>query len=228
MFAAKRETENIKLELTLNFDQVWRLKYRGRKRVLHKSKKDQGKLRSRLEGTTGRKRKTKRMAKEVRRRLRQKTPWTTEKPVDADLASEDAAEDSLDADSEDEKKAKRSKTKHREGLEGKDEVFVVPVTQDRMPHTCTTSIWGNGAKGPLTLVFGEGQFPRRLIDSLNAKYRGKAYVMTSGRDTHFMDTDSTIHMWDNVFGPAIAQRRAQLGLGKEHKASLMSNQVDTC
>ena len=57
------------------------------------------------------------------------------------------------------------------------------------------------------------------MDDINTKFRGQAYVMMSGRQTHFMDTDSTVHMWENVFGPAIAQRRAQLNLGLEHKAS---------
>jgi len=64
-----------------------------------------------------------------------------------------------------------------------------------MPHTVTTSIWGNGDPGPITIVLGEGVFPTNLIDSLNKKYEGQVYVMTSGCDTHFMDTDSTIKMW---------------------------------
>ena len=209
-FAAKRSAEGIRLELTLNYDQVWRLKYRGRKRTLHKHSKDAGKRRSRLSGATGRKTKTKSLAKEARRR----------KNLDQD-SDNDASADSLDESSADEATTTAAKKRRREGLEEKDEVFVVPIIQNRMPHTCTTSIWGDGTAGPLTVVFGEGQFSQKLIDDINARYEGQVYVMMSGRDSHFMDTDSTIRMWNKVIGPAIAKRRALLNLSKDDKACLI-------
>ena len=59
-------------------------------------------------------------------------------------------------------------------------------------------------------MFKEGQFPANKIKELNDRFRGEAYIMTSSADSHFMDTDSSIEMWENVYGPAIACRRTEL------------------
>ena len=46
---------------------------------------------------------------------------------------------------------------------------------------------------------------------LNDEFRGEIFIMPSGKDcNHFMDGESTVQMWEEVYGPAIIQRRHRL------------------
>ena len=49
-------------------------------------------------------------------------------------------------------------------------------------------------------------------------YRGEIYIMTSGKETHFMDADCTIEIWEKCYGPALAARRKSLGMTRANKA----------
>ncbi len=86
------------------------------------------------------------------------------------------------------------------------------VAQSRMPHTTCTSIWASGEHGPLTMVFEAAYVSQKRVDAVNAKYKGRAWVMRSTTDTHFFNADTTIRMWTHCLKPAFASRRAKLGL----------------
>ncbi len=94
----------------------------------------------------------------------------------------------------------------------------VPISQQRLPHATVTTWWGHGGVGPLFLIFGDGKFDKKVIDRLNTKYVGEVFIMTSGKDTHFMDAGLTCDMWEQCLGPAVLQRREQLKMPREtHK-----------
>lgn len=96
-------------------------------------------------------------------------------------------------------------------------VLVVPVAASRHAHTCVTTTWANGERGPLIYVFPEGQFPHERLVALNKKFAGEIWCVTSGKDTHFMDGEVTVRMWEECFSMAFAQRRKNLGLKLEDK-----------
>ena len=56
---------------------------------------------------------------------------------------------------------------------------------------------------------------------LNDEFRGENFIMPSGKDcNHFMDGESTVQMWEEVYGPAIIQRRHRLMKPHAHAALL--------
>ena len=152
-FKLKRETEGFEMKLTLNYDQVWRLKYRGHDKKVWKTRSAAGKQRHRLEGASGRMRVLKRTTKHIRARGKDEGMTLDE--------DEDSIIDTSHAGTE---AAKR----RREGRHDHDEVATVPIMQQRMPHTCTTNLWADGTPGPLLFVFGEGMFPADRIKELSA------------------------------------------------------------
>jgi len=110
-FAAKQKAEQISLKLTLNYDQVWRLKYRGRKHTLHKKSCDAGKRRSRVGSLTGRKTEKLQAAKEVRKRHRQEmADEISERDADS-LDETSEKEDAAEAVKKNAEKASRTKRK---------------------------------------------------------------------------------------------------------------------
>ena len=152
------------------YDQVWRLKYRGRKRQRWKSASTAGGTRPRISGASGKKRNKCALAgKPEPGSAKEQEP---EQAQGAETASED--QDSIDHSSGDENAKKEARKRRREGDHAWEEVITVPIVQQRMPHTCVTSIWGDGTPGPLTFVFGEGTFPADKIETLNKKFEGEA------------------------------------------------------
>lgn len=216
-FQAKVEAKKIDIRLVLNYDKVWRLKYRGPKKPLHKRSSETGKMNRRLSGKSGKAKKLHGTAKELRERQRAENEADERSQGGSDAPSAD----SIDKSSEGEERKRQTKRRRREGDHPHDEVTVTPILQHRMPHTTTTSIRGDSTPGPLVIVSKEGGFPLEKIKALNDKYKGRAYVMTSGRDTHFMDTDSTVHVRDTVYETALAMRRAELNLPRGDRGGLL-------
>ena len=62
---------------------------------------------------------------------------------------EDALPDNTDSFDEDPTARKKGRR-----WEDRQEVSTIPIVQQRVPHTTTTSLWANGDKGPLVMVFG--------------------------------------------------------------------------
>ena len=121
-------------------------------------------------------------------------------------------EDSLDESSVEGAERKTRKRRQWAGETGDKLITVTPISQQRLPHTCTTSLWANGDVGPLTYIFADGVFPHKLVEEMNTKYAGKAHIIVSGKTTHFMDGPTTLKMWQQSFTPALARRRERFKL----------------
>jgi len=59
-----------------------------------------------------------------------------------------------------------------------------------------------GSAGPLFVVFGGDDFPRSKVDYLNSRYKGRVFITHSGKKSHMMNSDLTIHMYHTLFTPA--------------------------
>ncbi len=101
-----------------------------------------------------------------------------------------------------------------------DEVCRPAVANARMPHTTTTSLWGDGTPGPLTVVFEDGAVPQKRLDQINEKYRGRLFAFCSPTDTHMMNADTTIKMYHSTFTHAFRARRKALNLSGKKGAVL--------
>ena len=187
--------------LVLNYDQVWRIVHRGSQVKLYKARDRSG---HELDGLS---RKQKFMAREAvggARLMRKHRPGECT-DASAFLDYEclgDSTDEEVEADP--------------------DFVSNIPVAGARLPHTCVTSVWASGHTGPLIYVFGSnGPLKASTVAELNAKYQGEIFCMMSGIATHFMDTDSTLRMWEGAIAPAFAQRRKDLGLSRAVKGALV-------
>lgn len=99
------------------------------------------------------------------------------------------------------------------------------VRQSRFPYTTTTSVWGNGDCGPLVFVFKQDSYSRKVAQKLNAEYRDQIHIIYSGSDeSHFMNGESTVRMWESCYGGLFARRRAQLGLTLQDRGALIFDQ----
>ena len=147
-------TENIHWKLVLNYDQVWRLKYRGTTAKLYKPASKAGKVKSRFDGRPGLRRAAKRI------RLRQKTTASSIHPpplvdgsdedydLDDDDVIDDADADSLDEESDTEMTKQMARAARWAGEIRGEMISMDPIKDQRLPHTVCTSLWGDGAQGP--------------------------------------------------------------------------------
>ena len=142
----RREMTNVPCHLFSNYDQVWRMKYRGRPTNLYKRATDSGQR----EDAVVRRPKQRRCANAIARMQKRSR------------GDDDDAEDGAPA-------AQRP----RGGREKDPEEITKPaVYQDRVPHTTVTSIWANGEPGPLVMVILHGSIGEAAIEELNRKYAG--------------------------------------------------------
>lgn len=123
--------------LILNYDQIWRLKFRSRGSTLHKEK-DSGEA----------------DPLEKRPRLRKDVAAYSGKVL----------------------------PEQQKGRKHQELVFTCAINNARHPHTCVTSLWGDGQRGPLVFVFAEGQISPALASQINQKFPNEVYLMTSGRE----------------------------------------------
>ena len=136
--------------LMLNYDQLWRIRYRGRGTRVHKPLASAGALAD----DAPRADKQRRVAEGVRSRIREADPSA----VLPDLPKT------------------RPGYKQRKRNE---EVTNPAVADARLPHTIVTSMWANGDYGMLVMVFGDGKFPQSLMQQMNDRYRGRVVVFHS-------------------------------------------------
>ncbi|CAK0898546.1 unnamed protein product, partial [Prorocentrum cordatum] len=189
---------NVDERLVLNYDQVWRIVHRGSQVKLYKARDRSGRQ---LDGLS---RKQQFMAREARgslAMLKKKAYDEANTYLDYECLG-DSTDEEVEADP--------------------DFVSNIPVAGARLPHTCVTSVWASGHTGPLIYVFGSnGPLKASTVAELNNKYQGEIFCMMSGIATHFMDTDSTLRMWEGAFAPAFAQRRKDLGLTRAVRGALV-------
>ena len=67
-----------------------------------------------------------------------------------------------------------------------------PVRNARRAMTCCTSVGGDGSAGPLAIHVPEGMLEASFIRSVNKARLGMVYVMTSGSEAHFMNSDTLL------------------------------------
>jgi hypothetical protein len=97
------------------------------------------------------------------------------------------------------------------------EGHITPVSASRHSHTCVTTTWANGERGPLIFVFPESQFPREHLIHLNQKFSDEIWCVSSGTDTHFMDGEVSIRIWEECLAKIFAKRRERFELSLEAK-----------
>ena len=75
-----------------------------------------------------------------------------------------------------------------------------------------TSTWASGHPGPVCFCVPDGYLSKKWVKDFNRKWLGKYHILFSGGDSHFMTSDTTIHMYECLYKPAFSQRRTVLGL----------------
>ena len=183
-FSTRLRIENIHPKLVLNYDQIWRVRYRGYATKLWKSRTAAGKQATRTKPT-----------------------WSKRQRA---VAQKRNAEGDCDVLVEEDSSTKRRKKGCGE------EVCNIPILGQRNGYTVVTSLWANGDQGPLVFVFAENTMPKAVMQRLNDAYRGEIFIMSSGKENnHMMDAESTVQMWQKVYGPAFSKRRTHLGLTRQ-------------
>ena len=118
-----RTVSGVHPRLILNYDQLWKLAHRGRKRKFYKEFYLAGQAKPRPRGKGSRR--TKSIAPIVKqRRVMAKTKTHADIP-----------------------------TKKKQGTKSEQAPVRNPVGNERLPHTICTSTWSDGTRGPLLLVY---------------------------------------------------------------------------
>ena len=98
---------------------------------------------------------------------------------------------------------------NRTSPEGKD-ARADCVDGSRHSITIVTSVWGNGEAGPLCIVLPLGFISAEEQLALQEQFQPAVHFISSGRGTHFMNSDSVVDYLENVVGPSFERRRATL------------------
>ena len=83
----------------------------------------------------------------------------------------------------------------------------------RLSVTVMTSSWSDGRRGPLGICFPKGMLKATKVEEWNEKHRGRAYLFSSEKRTHFMSGETWVLLQQKLFGDAFAMQR------KVHKLS---------
>ena len=111
--------------------------------------------------------------------------------------------------------AREKREKKWRGEHARNHTSIDPIAENRLGHTVCTSLWGDGTPGPLIVVVGEYTLKDADVKELNEKHAGRLFVISSGRERHWMDATSTLRMWQDCLTFAFALKRKQLGVSKE-------------
>ena len=84
------------------------------------------------------------------------------------------------------------------------------VASARHSVTLVTSLWANGECGPLTIVLPLGFLSDDERLELQDKFKPDVYLMTSGRASHFMNSDVVVDYFETVLADAFERRRCVL------------------
>lgn len=72
-----------------------------------------------------------------------------------------------------------------------------------------TSSWSDGSMGPLAFTIPEGCAKQADIVRFNEAYAGKAMVISSGTNSHFMTAQTLIQVLEQLVSPALEIQRAR-------------------
>ncbi len=95
------------------------------------------------------------------------------------------------------------------------------VLNARGAFTVCLSCWGNGDHGPLAINCVAGTIPCRKISEVNKSYPGKVLIMVSATQSHMFTAQTSIRLWEELYGPAIVDRRTSLKLDFTTRGALM-------
>ena len=95
------------------------------------------------------------------------------------------------------------------------------VLNARGAFTVCLSCWGNGDHGPLAINCVAGTIPCRKIAEVNRLYPGKVLIMVSATQSHMFTAQTSIRLWEELYGPAIVQRRSSLSINFTTRGALM-------
>lgn len=73
-----------------------------------------------------------------------------------------------------------------------------------------TSLWGSGEVGPLCLVLPLGFLSDEKLAEFTLRFAPDCYVLSSGRHSHFMNSDCVVDFFDKVLSDAFERRRTLL------------------
>ena len=162
--------KNLDPRLILNYDQIWRLRFRGPQKLKYKRRLEAGQTKDPLHA----KRAKQKIANDVQTKRLQS---------EGTLISE-------------EQMVPRNQKRKRDTTNGDmDDAEVVRplVKRNRMAYTVVTSIWGDGTPGPIAIHFSQDAgITHAVMQELNTQFRGRMWVCSSNSDTHFMNAESTI------------------------------------
>ena len=93
----------------------------------------------------------------------------------------------------------------------------------RASCTVVTSTWADGTHGPIGFSVPPGTLPEAFVQKANASHWGRCHIVVSRSETHFMCADTTIELWNNLYGPAFVLRRQALGLPSDALGMLLAD-----
>ena len=95
------------------------------------------------------------------------------------------------------------------------------VLNARGAFTVCLSCWGNGDHGPLAINCVSGTIPVRKIAEVNRRNPGKVLIMVSATQSHMFTAQTSVRLWEELYGPAIVERRSSLSIPFTTRGALM-------
>ena len=82
----------------------------------------------------------------------------------------------------------------------------------RTSLTFVSSTWSDGSPGPVAFNVKHGILLEKDIKKINRSQLGLVYIMVSNTESHFMNADTTLELFRELYGPAFHARRRFLEL----------------
>ena len=80
----------------------------------------------------------------------------------------------------------------------------------RVSITAVTSSWSDGTAGPLGLCIPRGMMSDAEIQSFNSNHRGRCFIFSSERRTHYMNGETFLVLLKGLDAYAIQRRKHKL------------------
>eukprot|EP00438_Fugacium_kawagutii_P027373 Skav208341 [mRNA] locus=scaffold4126:14098:16249:- [translate_table: standard] len=80
---------------------------------------------------------------------------------------------------------------------------------------CTSSFL-NGDPGPLFVSVSEHSLPKNFVEEMNARGAGKWFIWVNDGATHFMNSETTVRMYETLLSQSFDLRRERFGLHERH------------
>ena len=91
----------------------------------------------------------------------------------------------------------------------------------RKPFTFCASTWGDGTPGPVAFSVPYQGMPGQLMTDLNARFKGKALFLMSGTDSHMMNAETVLQLYQELYSDGFKSQRLRHGLTHQHRGLLL-------